>query len=203
MRRAPLSEHRNDLYDTPPEAVEALLTVERLPHNILEPSCGRGNIVEVLRLAGHNVIATDLVDRGCPDSLSRIDFLLPGPQMDCEAIVTNPPYALAERFVARALELCPLVVMLLRLAFLESERRTPILDNGQLARVHVFKNRLPMMHRDGWTGPRASSSIAFAWFIWDRAHHGPTEPHRVFWQPMRDGAPPTQLRRRSRYERTQ
>jgi hypothetical protein len=69
--------------------------------------------------------------------------------------------------------------MLLRLAFLESERRSPILDGGQLARVYPFRNRLPMMHRAGWNGPRASSAIAFAWFCWDRDHRGPTELHRI------------------------
>ena len=52
----------------------------------------------------------------------------------------------------------PRVVMLLRLAFLESKRRSGILDGGQLARVHVFRNRLPMMHRAGWAGPKASSA---------------------------------------------
>src|SRR5258707_9168253 len=81
----------------------------------------------------------------------------------CEAIVTNPPFKLAERFVAHALELCPIVVMLLRLAFLESERRTGILEERGLARVHVFRKRLPMMHRAGWEGRRANSGMAFGW----------------------------------------
>ena len=71
--------------------------------------------------------------------------------------------------------------MLLRLAFLESERRTSILDGGKLARVHVFRNRLPMMHRAGWQGPRASSSTPFAWLVWDAEHHGPTALHKISW----------------------
>jgi hypothetical protein len=57
--------------------------------------------------------------------------------------------------------------MLLRLAFYESVRRTPILENRGLARVHVFRKRLPMMHRDGWEGRKANSGMAFAWFVWD------------------------------------
>ena len=86
--------------------------------------------------------------------------------------------------MAHALELVPRVVMLLRLAFLESERRAPILDRGALARVHVFRNRLPMMHRAGWAGPRASSAIPFAWFVWDRDHQGPTTIDRISWTPI-------------------
>jgi len=69
--------------------------------------------------------------------------------------------------------------MLLRLAFLESERRSSILENCGLARVHVFRKRLPMMHRHGWQGPRASSSIPFAWFVWDRAYRGETKLARM------------------------
>ena len=80
--------------------------------------------------------------------------------------------------------LCPKVIMLLRLAFLESERRTPILDAGDLARVYVFRKRLPMMHRDGWEGKKANSGMAFAWFVWDRAHRGDTIIKRISWEPL-------------------
>ena len=100
-----------------------------------------------------------------------------------EAIVTNPPYKLAEQFVEHALDLVPHVDMLLRLAFLESERRRGILEGRGLARVHVFRNRLPMMHRDGWTGPRATSATAYAWFAWDRTHTGPAALNRISWRP--------------------
>lgn len=42
--------------------------------------------------------------------------------------------------------------------------------------------RLPMMHRAGWGGPKTSSSIAFAWFVWDRNHSGPTILSRISWE---------------------
>jgi hypothetical protein len=186
VSRAPLEERRGDCYDTPAVAVHALLKAEHLPHVIWEPACGTGNIVTVLRQAGHNVIATDLNNRGCPDSLDRIDFLLPV-KVDCDAIVTNPPFALAEKFVTLALMRAPLVIMLLRLAFMESERRSHILENAGLARVHVFAKRLPMMHRAGWEGRKANSGMAFAWFVWDRAHRGPTIIDRLHWDHY-DGA---------------
>ena len=35
---------------------QALLRVEQLPHRLWEPAAGRGNIVNVLRAAGHEVI---------------------------------------------------------------------------------------------------------------------------------------------------
>ena len=134
----PLSERGDDLYETPDVAVHALLRVERLPLHIWEPACGRGAIVNVLRAAGHQVLATDLVDYGEPDALRRGPDRLPdgarGPE-GIEAIVTNPPYKLAEQFVAHALELCPHVVMLLRLAFLESSGALAILEGRGLWRA--------------------------------------------------------------------
>jgi hypothetical protein len=177
--RAPLHERALDLYETPPVAVEALLRAERLPRVVWDPACGPGAIVRVLR--GHRiaVVATDLVDYGCPQGAGGFDFLkIRRAPPDCRCIVTNPPYKDATAFVRRALELVPRVVMLLRLAFLESERRSDVLDGGRLRRVHVFAKRLPFMHRAGWTGPKAVSAIAFAWFVWDEKK-GPTTIDRI------------------------
>lgn len=183
-KRAALAERKNDLYETPAVAVEALLRVENIPGCVWEPACGPGAIVRVLRAAGRSVYATDLVDYASPDQdESGWDFLFERQMpLGAAAIVTNPPFKNAEAFVAKALELSPLVIMLLRLAFLESEKRRGILDNGKLARVHVFRNRLPMIHRDGWQGPKASSAMCFGWFVWDAAHKGPTELHRLSWE---------------------
>jgi hypothetical protein len=176
-------ERGRDLYETPPCAVEALLRVERLPHWVWEPAAGRGAIARVLRDRGHAVIASDISDYGFPLHF-RADFLsatkVPA---GVECVLTNPPFQVITEFVAHPLDLCPRkVIVLARLAFLESERRTAILERRGLARVHVFRNRLPMMHRDSWTGPRASSAIAFAWFVFDRDHCGPTTLGRISWR---------------------
>jgi hypothetical protein len=180
--RHALRERGFDLYETPACAVEALLRVERLPHWIWEPAAGRGAIVNVLRDRGHEVIASDLIDYGFPlhfvgDFMASLNL-----PVGCEAIVTNPPYQIVSEFVAHALDLAPRVIMLARLAFLESTRRTEILERRGLARIHLFRNRLPMMHRDGWAGPRASNAVAFAWFVWDRDHRGPTTLNRISWE---------------------
>lgn len=182
VQRHSLSLRGHDLYETPAVAVEALLRAEILPSRLWEPCAGRGRIVRVLRDAGHEVIASDLIDYGDPTHFHGRDFLLERKIPNgCEAIVTNPPYRLGEEFVKHALDLCPRVIMLLRLAFYESERRSYILENRGLARVHAFRKRLPMMHRDGWEGRKSNSGMAFAWFVWDRGHSGPTELHRISW----------------------
>jgi hypothetical protein len=183
VQRHPLSERGHDLYETPLVAVEALLRVEPLPRRLWEPACGPGNIVKVLRAAGHEVIGSDLVDYGDPTHFYGRDFLLERKSPDgCQCIITNPPFKLVEQFVAHALDLSPLVIMLLRLAFMESERRTGILEGRGLARIHQFRKRLPMMHRTGWEGRKANSGMAFAWFVWGRSHVGPTTIDRISWE---------------------
>jgi hypothetical protein len=182
-RRSPLSKRGDDCYGTPAVAVTALLRHVTLPHRLWEPAVGHGNIADVLRTAGHEVIGSDLVDYGRPDFFSQRDFLMERKTPDgCEAIVTNPPFKLAKKFVEHALDLCPLVIMLLRLAFFESEGRCGILENRGLKRILCFRKRLPMMHRLEWQGKKANSGMAFAWFCWDRSHHGPTVIERISWE---------------------
>ena len=111
-----------DLYETPPVAIDALLRVETLPHYIWECAAGRGAIVRVLREAGHVVVASDVMHYDFPLDFEA-DFLKQTkapPRI--EAIVTNPSYRYATEFVEHALKLCPRVIMLCRLAFLESRR---------------------------------------------------------------------------------
>ena len=180
--RHTLAERGLDLYQTPAPATEALLRVERLPRVIWEPAAGRGAIAKVLRDHGHAVICNDIVDYGFP--LHTIGDFLATTAMPagCEATVTNPPFRDIERFVAHALKLSPMVVMLARLAFYESARRTPILENCGLARIHCFRKRLPMLHRDGWEGRKANSGMAFCWMVWDSNHIGPTVIDRISWE---------------------
>ena len=178
----PLKKRKNDCYETPECATVALLQCETIPHKIIEPACGPGAIVNVLRKAGHSVIAHDLVDYGCPDSKHGIDFLMEYVPQDADMMITNPPFKNGADFVRKGLALYPKVAILQRLAFLEGESRSDIIDGGHLARVHVFRNRLPMMHRYGWEGPSLDKNMAaYAWFIWDRDYSGPTVIDRISW----------------------
>jgi hypothetical protein len=141
----------------------------------------------VLRSAGHVVAATDLDG-------DHVDFLMElSAPAGAEAIVTNPPYTLAAEFVRHGLTLVPKVVMLLRLNFYAAQCRADITEQGSgLARIHVFANRLPRMHREGWAGKRTSASMELAWFVWERGYAGPTTIDRIWWRDEQD----SQKRRR-------
>jgi hypothetical protein len=184
-RVASMTERGLDLYESPSEAVLALLRAEQLPPVIWEPAAGRGAIARVLRAAGHSVIATDLIrhDGADSDITGGVDFLKqPAAPDGVGMIVTNPPYGrrLAERFAEHALRLCLRVALLCRSAWAEGAGRSALLDGGRLARIHQIIERLPMMHREGWTGRRLEESVyGFSWFVFDREHRGPATFSRV------------------------
>ena len=142
--------------------------VEQLPHGVWE-ACGddASAIATILRATGRCVVCTDIRTDG-------INFLdrTTAPR-GVEAIVTNPPFSLAADFVRHGLALVPKVVVLERIQFLESDTRAALFDAGKLARIWVFRKRLPRMHRADWTGKRASAAMVLAWFVFDRDHDGP------------------------------
>lgn len=180
--RDAIKDRKNDLYETPPEATQALLLAEDLPGHVWEPACGRGAISEVLLNAGHAVHSTDLVDYGYGQA--GVDFLMeykspPGVQ----AIVTNPPYKNADDFVRKALELVPTVYMLLRWAYAEGVGRSDIIDN-HLNRVWLGRERLPMMHRDGYDGNKiTAAAMPFAWFVFTQESvEGGFNVQRMSWR---------------------
>jgi hypothetical protein len=149
--------------------VFSLLAVERdyLPRSVWEPAAGDGAIVLPFKAAGFEVVASDLVDYGLAGCKTGVDYLMAKPSPGVEAVVTNPPYKLAMKFAEKAINEVPYLALLLRSNFLESTARLPFFRKHPPARIWISSRRLPMMHRHGWTGPRAPSNTCFAWFIWD------------------------------------
>lgn len=89
---------------------------------IYDPSCGRGNILDVAKRRGFATVGSDLFDRICPiqgtrpserHDFFRADFLRldrpPATRGRRLVIMNNPPYSyeadIAERFIRRALAL--------------------------------------------------------------------------------------------------
>lgn len=170
----------DDFYASPYAALPPLLVAEgrRLPRVLWEPAAGNGALVVPLRNRGYDVTASDLNDWGCPDCEADADFLgkfaddigrtLKFHHGDQFGIVTNPPFNIIEQFVERAVKMSPYVALLCRLAFLESEGRMKWWKQVGLRRVHLIAERLPMMHRHNYDGPKLSNAgMCFAWFVFE------------------------------------
>jgi hypothetical protein len=162
-----------------------------MPRRVWECACGPGAISRVLEGAGFEVHSSDLFDYGYPGAIPELDFLtVPSAHpivQQVEGIVTNPPFYAAVPFVERATESLPYVAMLLRLPFLEGIKPVRFKLTSSVARVYIASRRLPMMHRSSWTGPKASSAMAFAWFVWDARHLGPGQLGFFDWKQFAHG----------------
>jgi hypothetical protein len=89
QRESGYERKERDLYETPAWVTDAV--IPHLPAGewgIWEPAAGSGKMVKALCLRGYSVTGTD-IDEGK-------DFLLSEKPSHVYAIVTNPPYALAD-----------------------------------------------------------------------------------------------------------
>lgn len=166
----------HDRYYTPPWCTRALMHYlgERLVGPIWEPAAGQCHIVDVLRDAGHRVIATDITPHESLDQTG--DFLTRGSgefaRVEAvEWIVTNPPYVCdsgtATDFVRTALDLLHFhgvrgVAMLMRLSWLE-----PCAE-----RWDIFDEYPPtdyvVLPRVNYIGAPSANNQTSVWYVWDR-----------------------------------
>jgi hypothetical protein len=151
--------NRHDFYETPEWAVEQFCEVEQLPSVIWEPCAGGGQLACVLRRYGSQVIESDLIRRG--RNQQRLDFLESEFSL-ATAIVTNPPYRIATKFIRHALWLgVEYLALLLKADFLNAqERRELVNEIGYPARIWGLTSR-PDFRRQG------APPMNCSWFIWD------------------------------------
>ena len=170
----------NDFYATHPMAIPPLMKVldwENVVKNIWEPACGQGHLSEMMRLYGHKVLSTDLIDRGY--GIGGIDFLSNTiyDNDSFDAIITNPPYKLSVEFIEKALKIAPTVCAFLRITFLESLKRRKFFEQHPPRFVAVFTERMASSKSAKFL-PDESSNVCYAWFIWQRDFTGRPE---ILW----------------------
>ena len=154
----------HDYYPTPPHATESLLKRERFSGFVLEPACGDGAIVRVLREHGYKVAASDLLDG--EDFFARTEKVA--------NIVTNPPHRHSLDFILHAKKIATdKIAMLLPVEFLHGATRYELFQDRHfpLKVVYVFASRLCF-------GSETHATLGHAWYVWDRRYRG--EP-RLRW----------------------
>ena len=161
----------NDFYATHPDSTKALLAVEDIIYPALEPACGQGHISKLLDES--QTLSSDLIDRGY--GIVK-DFLVAEFPNDIQTVITNPPFNLFEEFLFKALRIAKSkVIMFGKLQALEGYKRATYLQQTPLRTVYVFKKRQQPL-RDGKeqdnSGKKLSSTMAFAWFVWEKGYEG-------------------------------
>jgi hypothetical protein len=163
-----------DWYPTAqPEAIRALLTRDggriRSLGAVWEPACGDGALVREIRKAGIRCTASDLIDRGCPDSWTADYFTCL--KSRAPAIITNPPYNLINardghgRWLRHSLDMPDWRYMALLLSWDWPAARANGL--GALLDARPFSYCYLMRWKLDFTG-EGSPPQRNAWFVWDR-----------------------------------
>jgi hypothetical protein len=158
----------DDAYLTPQWCVRRLLEVWQPRAGVLmEPAVGTGAIVAAVGESFGPWLAYDI--RPEVVSIPR-DFLeMTSTSPGVTAVITNPPYCLAEEFVRHSRKVCPCadLVFLLRIAFLASAGRLPLWRDLGTPDLYVLPNR------PSFTG-NGTDSADYAWFRWtvEKRDHG-------------------------------
>jgi hypothetical protein len=159
-----------ELFSTPPNQQPPY------PIRALEPTAGDGAIVRAFDAwctrKGCDVercewTAVEL-RHGAIDSRTRlahrvegVDFRSWEPAHRFDTCIGNPPFEIAESIVRRALGVADVVVMLLRVSFLESEERVAFWRGvGSDVALRILPQR-PSFDGEG------TDSCAYAWFVWN------------------------------------
>lgn len=169
----------DDFYETPAEGVTRLLDRHDLAPSadtlIWECAAGRGAIANVLTEHGYTVRSTELRDRGFGET--GVDFLKAGRPDTAGrplAIFTNPPFKYSMPFIEHSLELLEAgesCYFLLRLSFLEGQKRKAFFETSNPEFVAVFGKRITC-NRNGDISN--GGTVAFAWFKWTKGYVGKT-----------------------------
>lgn len=178
---------KDDFYATPFYATEAILDKEQLHGSILEPAAGEGHISKYYL----NVIQT--VKSFQPIWYSEminldaalwggVDFLTESYPSKFDNVITNPPFSLAKEFAERALEISrEKVILFAKIQFLEGQQRKDFFAAHPPRSVYVFSKRVNPL-RNGIevdeNGKPWSSTMCFAWFVWE---HGFTGEPGIRW----------------------
>lgn len=180
-----------DLIPTPPYATRALFehVAPRMAANngdrtIWDPACGYGHMCDVFKEYGYKqVLASDIEDHGYAGT-RIVDFSV-DPKLSADAIVTNPPYALMNKFIMNGLGCSNTdFALLTRVQVLEGQRRyDKFFKLVPPTKVAVFSDRIPF--KTGKVVKKASKMFTHVWLYWDVAdiRKNGSKTSEIIWIP--------------------
>ncbi len=179
-----------DFFPTPPWATRAFCThvmpqawpwPDLFAGTAWDPACGEGHMAVALAESFDRTLASDIHPYGyglVGDFLDERSTTEP-----VDWIITNPPFNLAEAFVAKALrEARRGVAMLVRTQFLEGQARHAGLFSKRPPQIVAQFVERVAMHRGRWV-PTGSTATAYCWVVWLRHPPHDWRHTRFVWIP--------------------
>lgn len=180
----------NDFYPTPPLCTYILCKYGNVPHSVIEPCAGRGNISIELERNGHEVVSRDLfayenslveIKTGC-DVFTSADPSIQG-------LVTNPPYEknLPARILEYGINNFTYTALFVRLTFLEGQKRFKIFTKNPPTKIIIFSDRVRFGeydHEPVEENEQIGGMICYAWVIFSKL--APPGETQVKWVMMKD-----------------
>jgi hypothetical protein len=157
-----------DFYPTPPDATHALMkfliTNEITDKNstVWEPACGNGAMSNVIAEYVNEVHSTDIRHTGF--GVGGVDFL--SEDFHCDAIITNPPFALSEQFIRHALKQARVVAMLLKSQYWHAQKRISLFDSFRPAYVLPLTWRPDFLFDQRTNGIKGAPTMEVHWTVW-------------------------------------
>lgn len=157
-----------DFYPTPPDATHALLKFlteqEILDADSLvwECACGSGEMSKVIQQYANDVRSSDVRNSGFGEG--EVDFLQTN--WDCDAVITNPPFALSEQFIRHALRQAPVVAMLLKSQYWHAQKRISLFKESQPAYVLPLTWRPDFLFDQRENGAKGAPTMEVVWTVW-------------------------------------
>ena len=167
----------DDWYAEAPALAVALFREIAFDGQIVDPACGRGAILVAADACGLDRWGSDLHERAYgswPGADEVADFL--ADERSAENIVSNPPYDIADQWLAHALRITERrVALLLPLRWLASERRVSAGTGAALASVVILTPRPsipPGRLLQAQQIVPSGGKTDYAWFVWEKGHVG-------------------------------
>jgi hypothetical protein len=143
-----------DGFQTPPEAILPLLPYIPEWATVIDPACGKGNIVRAFCSHGYRASGSD-INKGK-------DFLQKVVTYSTDYIVTNPPYSIKDAWIEHCYELGSPFALLMPLTALEGQRRQACYKKYGL-QVMILPKRISF---ETPNDKGSSSWFATAWYCW-------------------------------------
>lgn len=160
-----------DFYPTPSDVTVTLLRFLELPKEtvIWEPACGEMDMVLVMQQEGYSVVATDIKHGN--DFLS---MTLP----ECDWIITNPPFSLADKFIERCIEHQKPFALLLKSQYWHARKRYRLFFENPPTAVCPLTWRPDFLFKKH--EKRSAPLMDVMWCIWEPPHF-----HKTIYYPLR------------------